>query len=229
MILKLFKSCLILTVSIGLLFTFACKKSSDVENVSREEVEQVATHTASVVADLFQQTFQSISDIVNAGGEVPAGYSYDAATGWWSFTLFLEIGQDANIQFKFLDASEGSQKFFGPDTTYIASTGQSNGIVCYFYYDVTVTVGEDQTYVINGNGVTVYKDIREPFTIENLVLKSSSSVDNNTYPSSGRLISTVGGVTVDISFIGTELVQISYTVQGVLYTITFNLVTFEIT
>jgi hypothetical protein len=220
----------------GLAFTSVCKKSqeeSPADTSSRQQIERTAGYTAATVTDLGGKLF-AIAIGFNldfAGGRTEHSLlndlSYDPNTGWWSLSIDLDNGQNADIYLRFLDSSGSFHQFFGRSTDHIQSNGSGSGTDGSFTYDFTI-IGVSpvsSTYTIDGSGTTSYQGKTTSWTVDNMTFNKQE----DEYPESGLLSITIDGVTITVTFTGSQMVQVTYSYNGHSYTITINLETGEIT
>lgn len=220
-------------------FNAGCKKSSDGDDNSaaRLELEQVAGYTAATVSDLGGRIYgNSILIIGTAAGKVQGdnadalqieGYSYDDATGWWSFTVSLDNEQSANIRVKFLDSGGNFHKYYNLDITTIESDGSGTGPNGSFSYTFTITGIEltSGNLVINGSGTAAYDGTSCNFTLDSVTYQK---LDDGV-PDSGSMVISSGGATFTVTFDGTESIEVTYSYMGQTYTVTINLETGSVT
>ena len=227
---KLIRFLLFLMILLGFVFTTVCKKSQEGLNpATQQQIERAAGYTAATVADLGGKVFGSAIAIigVSAGQEptdsVMKDLSYNPDTGWWNFSIKLDNNQNASINMQFLDSAGNFHKFFSRSTDRIISNGEGSGSEGSFTYDFTITGVNptSDTYTINGSGTTTYQGETTSWTVDNMTFNKLE----DEYPENGSLAITIEGVTITVTFNGSQTVQVTYTYKGHSYTFTINLET----
>jgi hypothetical protein len=205
--------------------------------------EGLAASTATTTVAAIKTTYDIAPRLITLGrppaSEVLAGASqsvladpitgvYDPATGWWTVAVNLSTGQSSNLQVRFKDDGGVFQKFFNPLTiNTIESKGDAAGLQGALNWDfvLTGTKTTSTTLTTNGSGSGNYQGISGTAAISNLVMPKTVGA----WPSSGTMTVSSGGITVTLSFNGTQYATGTYTYHNQTFTFTINLLTGEVT
>lgn len=187
-----------------------------------------ATSTKGVAADATSTVVAAVDKAYTMAATIVLQGSYDDATGWWTLDLTLRTGQTAHLQVQFKDGSGAVQKFYNPLTTNSMQVkGSAEGPLGSATYDLTVTgVNTGAASLgVTGSGSAVYEGTYGTFVVSGLTIPKSAGA----YPTAGTVTVEVGGVTVTVTFNGTQFAHGSYTMGRVSVPFTINLETGEVT
>ncbi|MEO6326767.1 MAG: hypothetical protein ABIT01_13785 [Thermoanaerobaculia bacterium] len=158
----------------------------------------------------------------------PISGDYDAVTGFWSVSVNLATGQSANLQVRFKDQSGTIQKFYGPLTTStIESKGTAAGAQGALTWDFVVTGVRSTSSILtaSGSGSGTYQGTGAAVTITTLAIPKSVG----SWPTGGTVAIVSNGITVTITFNGTQYATGTYRDKNQSVTFTINLATGEVT
>jgi hypothetical protein len=165
------------------------------------------------------------------GGVQPLTYdylaTYDPATGFWSVSLTLLNGQTAQFQLQFQDASGTPMKLYNPLLTdRMIANGSANSSLGTVTFSLVMTGAKANSaaLTVNGTGSGTFQGISGTFEVINLIQPKLP----NTYPTSGTIRALASGITVTVTFNGTQYVTGTYSFRNHSYTFTINLETGEV-
>ncbi len=153
--------------------------------------------------------------------------SYDPATGFWTVSLTLETGQTAQFQMQFQDASGTPMKLYNPlQTDRMVAIGSASGSLGSADFNLTLSGAKASSLslTVNGSGTCLYQGVSGSYDVLNVVQPKVL----NAYPTSGTIKAVASGITVTVTFNGTQFATGTYSYRNRSYTFTINLETGEV-
>lgn len=230
------KRLMVFMMIMGLLATLSCKKSSNTEEDPadaslRLKTEKAAGYSAATISSLCS-ALKNIAMLVHpsAGNFTANEFSYNPATGWWSFQASLSNGQSSQVKFRFIDVNGNVKKY--PDDTVqrLQTEGTGSGPNGSFSWDLDInqiSVHSSSGYIIvDGDGTAATEGISVTWSLSDVHIDKLST---DIFPESGTMTLQYSGITIKITFNGSETVTVTYSYKGLSYTFKINLTTGQIT
>ncbi len=209
----------VIVVSMCCLVLGGCKKVADGDNDNNDLSNRQNLEKG--IATLGSQFFGFVDAMYGMAAAIPADATYNNGTGFWSFSVTTLTGESIDVQMKFLDASGKVQKVYNPVTTKkMLLKGDMTGVFGTMTFDLEITGVEAaaSTLTVNGSGTITYMGITGKYTVANVKIPK-----NAAYPASGTISMTMYGVTITLTYNGTNMVTATYTWMGHSYSIKINL------
>ncbi|MCK4761416.1 MAG: hypothetical protein KAW12_04390 [Candidatus Aminicenantes bacterium] len=199
-----------------LLTGVGCKKAA--ENINgdgqtRQGFEGAAAFVSYAIFDIFWSAYE-------AALAIPADASYSG--GWWSFSIVLVSGESAEIEIKFQDKNQNTQKFYNPATThYIKIKGSSSGTLGTITFDLTLSGVQtsSNTLTVNGSGTVTTGVLTASYKVNDMEVPKTIGA----YPESGNIRITFTQTSLTITFDGSRYATATYTFLGLSYSIKIDL------
>jgi hypothetical protein len=203
-------------------------KSALLASSTQSSAEQTAAAGGATVVDTISRTVDIGPRLNTRRSALAQDYSagYNESTGFWHITFTTPSGQSADLQVQFRDGQGQVQKIYNPlTTTTILVKGSASGPQGYATFDVTLVGGRTSTtFTANGTGTVTYQGSTGDLTISNVVIPKQQPA----YPTSGSVVCVVNGITITVTFNGTQSATGTYTYKGFTFTFTVDLKTGEV-
>lgn len=216
-------SIVIVLIMMCCLFLGGCKKAADGDEDNDLSNRQNLEQSIAVVGS---QLFNFVDLMVDIATTIPADATYNAATGFWSFSIAAPTGESINVDMKFLNDAGTVQKFYNPATTKtMILKGDMTGLFGSMTYDLTITGVEyaSSTLTVNGGGTITYVGITGSYSVNNVKIPK-----NAAYPASGTVSMSMYSVTATLTYNGSNTVTATYSWMGHSYSVKINLDTGQI-
>ena len=200
-----------------------CKKAADGDDGNNGTNRQNLEQSIAVVGS---QLFNFIDFMYDLATAIPADATYDAATGFWSFSVAAPTGESINVEMKFLNGAGTVQKYYNPTTTKTMKLkGDMTGVFGTMTFDLTVTGVEyaSDTLTVNGGGSITYLGITGNYTVKNVKVPKDAA-----YPASGTVAVSMYGATATLTYNGSNMVTATYSWLGLSYSVKINLDTGQV-
>jgi len=202
--------------------------------VSRAQISsENVTASASTTAVWAIQRAYELAPLLGAGGSgvksplaVPFNASYDTATGTWTVAVALETGQRATLLIQFRDGQGQVQRTFNLQTASILLKGNASGTQGYLDFDLSLTdIRTGVAFTANGTGTATYQGVSGAVTVTNLAVPKVLP----PYPTSGTVVVASNGITITVTFDGTQYAEGTYQYRNQTIHFTIDLKTGEVT
>lgn len=152
--------------------------------------------------------------------------TYDAATGFWTVSVALDTGQSGTLHIQFRDGQGAVQKLFNLQTAAMRVYGQASGSQGFLEFDFALTdIRTGVAFIANGIASANYQGTSGTVEVTNLVVPKVLP----PYPTGGTIVVTSNGITVTVTFNGTQFAEGTYQLRSQTVHFTINLKTGEVT
>ena len=219
---KLITVCMILSLTLLGVVNSGCNKNSvmDANQIQAEK-------TGAFLATSFIYT---VNVLVPAVLALVVGYNlngsgiitYNATTGWWSLELSLSTGESFSVMAQFMDVNGTHHKFINLNTHSFATKIDAVWSVGSFGVNITFTGINLSSNVltVNGTGTVTFLGETSGFSANNLKIRKFFSI----FPLGGTMTVSVGGISLSITYDGTQYAIVTYSHNGDSFTFTINLI-----
>ncbi len=209
---------------ISIISVSSCKKSGE-EETDSGTVEKIKKSVAFTATALNSAGSVMMDSATGLSGPVPSkayanNLSYDTLTGWWTLQTSLSTGENAELQFQFIDSHGDFRKFYSNLIVKINTKGTISGSSGDLNFNIEITgfTNGDEEVVLNGSGSISYLGSSGSFNLNNVTVAGYSD-----YAVSGTLTVVIEGVSVSISYNGNSKIIVTFNYNGKNYSFTINL------